>query len=87
MEKYLNEMIQFAKKRYWIPLLIISLLVILYVINNIEYSFMDIVEAENPYLVDKSLKLKWIHKDKSFMVNNFPSTFDFDYEIKKDLLE
>ena len=48
---------------------------------------MDIVEAENPYLVDKSLKLKWIHKDKSFMVNNFPSTFDFDYEIKKDLLE
>ena len=87
MEKYFNRLIKFIKKRYWIPPLIISLLVILYIINNIEYSFMDIVEVENPYLLDKSLKLKWIHKDKSFMINNYPNTFDFDYEIKKDLLE
>tara|TARA_Y100001970_G_C14131113_1_gene801766 strand:- start:352 stop:1203 length:852 start_codon:yes stop_codon:yes gene_type:complete len=87
MKKYFNRLIKFIKDKYWILPLIISLIVISYIINNIEYSFMDIVEVENPYLLDKSLKLKWIHKDKSFMINNFPNTFDFDYEIKKDLLE
>lgn len=52
--------------------------------KNKEY-YNDIVIINNPYLENKSLK--WINTDNNFMKNNWPNTFDFDYEIKKDLLK
>tara|TARA_Y100000389_G_scaffold193687_1_gene222733 strand:+ start:53 stop:964 length:912 start_codon:yes stop_codon:yes gene_type:complete len=53
-------------------------------IKNKEY-YNDIIVINNPYLNNKSLK--WINVDNNFMKNNWPNTLDFDYEIKKDLLE
>lgn len=59
----------------------------LYIYNSkIELNIKDdIITINNPYLEDKSLK--WIDSKNDFIKNNWPNTFDFDYEIKKDLLE
>lgn len=55
-----------------------------YLKKNPEY-YNDIVITNNPYLKNKNLK--WINTDNNFMKNNWPNTFDFDFEIKKDLLD
>lgn len=66
---------------------ITGLLYYLYIYNSkIESNIKDdIITVNNPYLENKSLK--WIDTENNFIKNNWPSTFDFDYEIKKDLLE
>ena len=75
------------KKKLLIPSLILILLVIfsLYYLKPEKGNYNDIITVNNPYLENKSLK--WIDSENNFMENNWPNTFDFDYEIKKDLLE
>jgi len=67
--------------------------------NNILSSAADfdanIETIKNPYIKidtsentseNKSIDIIWLKQDSEFMKNNFPSTFDFDYDIKDDII-
>lgn len=44
----------------------------------------DLENTENPY--NTGTKLLWPNNDEEFLKNNWPSTFDFDKEIKEDIV-
>ena len=57
-------------------------------INNFES---NIENALNPYLKNnddnQDKYIKWQKLDSEFMTNNWPNTFDFDYNIKEDIIK
>ena len=56
-------------------------------INNIQEDYTlvnDLENTENPY--NTGSKLLWPNNDEEFLKNNFPNTFDFDKEIKQDII-
>ena len=75
------------KNKILIILVIITIIGLLYYLYSYKFSIEsnikdDIIIVNNPYIENKTLK--WIDIENNFMKNNWPNTFDFDYEIKKD---
>ena len=82
-------------KKIKILIIFIIILIIIFIISGLYYLYInnsgiesnikdDIITVNNPYLENKSLK--WIDNENDYMKNNWPNIFNFDYEIKKDLL-
>ena len=65
----------------------IIFLIISHFINKEYENYKSLIKIKNPYIESKENNISWINGENIFMKNNFPNTFDFDYEIKKDLLE
>ena len=63
-----------------------------YDLNNFDKDFEKIknvlIDIKNPYLTDNST-IKWAPPDKTNILFNlnWPNTFDFDLEIKKDIID
>ncbi len=56
-------------------------------LNNIQEDYTlvnDLENTENPY--NTGSKLLWPNNDEEFLKNNWPNTFDFDKEIKEDII-
>ena len=83
------------KKKYII--IFIILLIILLYYQNTTSSFIDqinefnkkewtkLVETPNPYFNNE--KFLWLNPNNKFIKNNWPTTPDFDLEIKQDIME
>jgi len=63
-----------------------------YDLNNFDRDFDNLknvlIDVQNPYLQDNST-IKWALPDKTNILFNlnWPNTFDFDFDIKKDIIE
>jgi len=63
-----------------------------YDLNNFNKDFEKmktmLIDVQNPYLSDNNT-IKWASEDKKNKLFNlnFPSNFDFDFDIKKDIIE
>ena len=57
-------------------------------IENIESNkFEDTsVNVKNPYIKGEHQDIIWQNLDSEFMKNNYPSNFDFEYDIKEDII-
>lgn len=71
-------------KYWWIILLVIVILINIDVFEGYSDNY---EEYSNPYIDDKNAKIKWMNLKSPFMNDNFPSTFEFDFSIKKDIIE
>ena len=82
----------FIYKNIIILVLIIIIIYLIYVSSRYEYfeqtKFQSkLVHLPNPYLSNQNNKILWQDKNENFMKNNFPCTFDFDKEIKQDIID
>jgi FkbM family methyltransferase len=96
-------MIKINKKNWiYIKIIIIIILFILLIffifkINNNNNLFIEnfnnndfeanIVKVKNPYIKTEHEDVIWQNLDFDFMKNNWPNTFDFDYDIKEDIIK
>lgn len=48
---------------------------------------MSIENVKNPYIKNELPDIIWQKQDSEFMKNNYPSTFDFDFPIKEDIIK
>jgi FkbM family methyltransferase len=71
-------------KDKWFILLFILLFIFFIIYHIIDNTY---IEYNNPYIDNDNIKLKWNDINSKFMKDNWPNTFDFDFEIKKDLLD
>ncbi len=82
-----------------ILIIIITILIVFYIKNKVNNKSLfiekfnsndfesNIENVKNPYIKTDNQDVIWQKSDTEFMKNNFPSSFDFDYEIKEDIIK
>jgi FkbM family methyltransferase len=78
-------------------ILFILLIFFIFKINNNNNLFIEnfnnndfeanIVKVKNPYIKNEHEDIIWQNLDFDFMKKNWPNTFDFDYDIKEDIIK
>jgi FkbM family methyltransferase len=74
-------------------MLLLGLILKMTIFKNIEYFTImtdselnaNIASVKNPYIKDNNVEIIW-QNENEFMKENFPSMFNFDYDIKEDII-
>jgi FkbM family methyltransferase len=77
---------------YKIILILIIIILLSYI--TLQYECFEVAKYKlelnptiNSYLSNQNKKILWQDKNSTFMKNNFPNTFEFDKEIKQDIID